>query len=264
MAKIKFDVSGVEDRPDFDKPIPRGTYRCKITDITSGESKSSGNPMLTVEYEVSERGDHKGRKLWDYIVLNDASAWKLKQLTTALGLKAKGTLDTDAALGERVLVRVKHETDDRDPDNIVVRSRVGSVNPLPEVDDDEEEEEDEEQEDDDDEGTTDDLTVDDLAEMDLDELKELIDEEELDIRVTKRSKAEAIRAKVAEALGLEEEEEEEDEDDEDGDEEEADYESMSAPELRTELKARGLPTKGRKAVLVERLEEDDQDGDEPF
>lgn len=263
MAKIKYNVSDVEARPDFDQPIPRGVYRCKITDITSGESKSSGNPMLTVEYEVSERGDHKGRKLWDYIVLNDASAWKLKQLTDALGLGSKGTLDTDAAVGERVLVRVKHETDDRDPDNVVVRGRVGSVNPLPEVDDDEEE--DEEPDEDEDEGTTDELTAEDLEEMDLDELKEIIEEEELDIRVTKRSKVAAVRAKVAEALGLEEEdEEEEDDEEEDGDEEEVDYSELSAPELRTELKARGLPTKGRKAVLVERLEEDDQDGNEPF
>ena len=112
-------------------------YRCKIVDCTEGQSKSSGKDMITVEYEIVS-GEYKGRKFWDYITLTDEAAWKLRQFVDALGRKDKGTLDTNAVIGERVLVRAKHETDDRDPDNIVVRAKVGSVSSIPEEEDEEE------------------------------------------------------------------------------------------------------------------------------
>lgn len=256
MAKIKYDVSDVEPGVDYDTPIPRGLYRCKVADVQSGESKSSGNPMLTVEYEIVERGDFKGRKLWDYIVLNDSSAWKLKQFTDALGLNGRGTLDTDEVVGDQVMVRVKHEADTRDPDNPVTRARVGNVAALP---DDSEEEEEEDTGDDDDDGAGAELTLGDLEGMDKDELEEIIEDEDLDVKFNSKTKVAVLRDRVAEALGLDEDEEEDEDDEDEGE----DYDGMSLKDLRAELKSRGLSTKGRKVVLVERLEEDDNDG-EPF
>lgn len=267
MAKVKYDVSDVEPGQDidFDTPIPKGLYKCKVSDITSGTSQSSGNPMLTVEYEVVQRGDWKGRKLWDYIVLTDEAAWKLRQFTDALGKRAKGTLDTDALVGEMVLVRVKHETDNR-PEVLeanagkpVVRGRVGNVAAIPDTDDEEPEDDDEADEPadgDDDE----DLTYEDLAEYDRDDMEALVEDEELDITFNKRTKDDVLRERIAEALELEPED-----DDDDEDEEEEAWADMSLADLRTEAKARGLSTKGPKAKLVARLEEDDEgDGNEPF
>src|SRR5262245_53973923 len=111
MAKVKYDVTNVEPGTDFDTPIPVAAYKMQISDATVGTSKASierGDPqeMITVEYEIVEDGEFKGRKVWDYIVLNDISQWKVRQLIDALGSKLKGTLDTDAIIGSRVLVRV--------------------------------------------------------------------------------------------------------------------------------------------------------------
>lgn len=279
MAKIKYDVSDVEPGVDYDTPIPRGVYRCKIADVTVGESKSSGNPMITVEYEVVEKGDWKGRKLWDYIVLNDASAWKLRQFTDAVGVKAKGELDTDKLVGEIVMIKVKHETDDRDPENPVVRARVGNVTGLPEDEDlddaDDEPEDDDESEPDDDDDTGDDADDEpeeltdraDLDEYDRDDLVALIDEEELEVEHTKRTKLAVLRDRVWEALDLDGSDDDDDEDDEDVPE----YEDMSIADLTAELKERGLSAttklKGgrKKKLFIQRLEKDDEDDDgEPF
>lgn len=275
MAKVKYNVSDVEERPDYDTPISRGVYKCKIADVTLGESKSSGRPMLTVEYEVVEKGEWKGRKLWDYIVLDDSSAWKLKQFTDALGLKAKGQLDTDDAIGEIVQIKVKHETDDRDPRNTVVRARVGNVTGLPEdgeedeeetdepEDEEEEEEEDEDDAEDGDEEEEGDLeSREDLDEYDREDLEALIEEEELEVKRTPKLKLATLRDRVWDALDLEEDDDDEEEDDE---EEQVDYSEMSVSDLKAELKTRDLPTKGVKKALVTRLKKDDQkNGNEPF
>jgi hypothetical protein len=223
---IKYDVSDVEPGTDFDSPVPRGVYRCKVSDATEGQSQASierGNPedMLTMEYEITQ-GEYKGRKLWDYIVLNDSSQWKLAQLITALGRRAKGSLKVEEIVGDRVQVKVRHETDNRDPENPIVRARVGPVLPVAgdngaEPDDDEEPE-----------ASADDdvdIAYDDLVEMDLDELKELIEEYELDVRVTKRSKVATVRDAVAEELELEPDEEPEDDDDE-GEQADLTYEDL--------------------------------------
>jgi hypothetical protein len=270
MAKVKYDVTDAPVGHDFDTPVPKGLYRCKINDVTEGESKSSGKPMLTVEYEITQKGDWKGRRLWDYIVLEDSSAWKLRQFVEALGLKAKGTLDTSAALGERLLVRVKHETDDRDPDNVVVRSRVGNVTAIPE-DTEEEEAEEEEPEDEEEEGEDEELTYEELEGYDRDELEELIEDEDLDVTFNKRTSDEKLLERVAEELDLEPEEEGEEEEGEE-EEPEEDYEDMTIADLTALLKERGLSTKTKqkgprkKALFIKRLEKDDEedDGEEPF
>lgn len=213
MGKVKYDVSDVEAGTDFDTPVPRGTYRCKITDCKESKSKQD-NDMISIEYEIMT-GEWKNRKLWDYIVLDDSSAWKLRQFTDALGKRAKGTLDTNAVIGERVLVRAKHETDDRDPDNLVTRARVGSVSALPDTDDDDEPDDDAE------EGADDEYTYDDIEGMDKDDLKQVVKDEDLGIRVTSKTKVENLRKKVLDALELEEPSEEDEEEEDEGEPEDS-------------------------------------------
>lgn len=258
MPKIKYDLRDVESSGGFETPPP-GLYRAKLAECNVKKSKA-GNDMLECVYELN-RGDHKGSRVWDYVVLNEASEWKLKQFLEAVGKiagkrSAKGAFDPDEFEDAEVQIRLKHETYNDEP-----RARVAAVLPLPEDDEDEEEiDADEgEGEDDGDEGAGEDYTYEDLEGMDLNDLKGVIEDEDLDIRVTKKSKVETVLAKVAEALELEPEEAD-DEDDED----DADYEDWSTDDLKAELKDRGLKTAGKKSVLVARLEKDDEEDEDPF
>ena len=113
-----------------------------------------------------------------------------------------------------------------------------------ESDDEDEEDEDEEEEE-----------VD-LDSLDRNELKALIKEQELDVKVLRKDDDDALREKVREALG-EDDEDEEDEDEEDDDDED-NYEEMSVGDLREECENRELETKGTKKQLVARLRKDDQ------
>jgi hypothetical protein len=269
MGKIKYNVKGVEPGQDFDTPIPVGMYVCKISDCKEGVSKTSGNQMVTVELEVIRGEDGKkwaGRKLWDYITFADSQAWKLSSFIHALSLKESGALDPRTLIGKKLNVKVKHETDDE----YGTRAKVRSLLPMngeteeedededePDVEPDEPEAEEDEDEDEDDE----DLTMEDLEGYDRDELEELIEANELDVSYNKRTSDETLKERIAEELGLTSEEEEEDDDDE----EDEDYNEWSVPDLKKELKSRGLSAAGTKKTLVKKLEKDDQgDSRRPF
>lgn len=259
MPIVKYDLRDVESSGGFETPPP-GLYRAKLVECNKKKSKAD-NDMLECVYELT-KGDFKGSKVWDYIVLGVEGfpERKLKQFLEAVehivGKRgAKGSFDPDEFEESEVQLRLKNETYDDEP-----RARVSAVLPLPEDDEDEEEIEDEDAADEDEEGDGEEYTYADLEEMDLADLKGVIDEEELGIRVTKKSKVETVLGKVAEALELEPDEEDEDEDEED----EESYEDMSPAELKTECKDRGLKATGKKAVLIARLEKDDEDDEDPF
>jgi hypothetical protein len=118
--------------------------------------------------------------------------------------------------------------------------------------DEDEEEGDEEEEDDEEEDDDEEI---DLSELDRTALKNLIKEQELDIKVLKSDTEDSLRNKIADALGSDGDEEE----DEDEDEEvEDNYDELDVKTLRQELKDRELDSAGRKNVLVARLRADDQ------
>jgi hypothetical protein len=259
MPKVKYDLRDVEAAGEGFETPPPGLYRAKLAECNMTQSKA-GNDMLECVYELT-RGDYKGSKVWDYIVIGVEGfpERKLRQFLEAVehitGKKnAKGSFDPDEFEDSEVQLRLKNETYEDEP-----RARVAAVLPLPEDDEDEEEIDAEGEEDDDDEeGAGEEYTYEELEGMDLKELKEVVDEEELEgIRVTKKSKQETVLAKVAEALELEPAEE-----DEDGDE--VEYEDMTPEELKAELNDRGLKTAGKKAVLIARLEKDDEEAENPF
>lgn len=203
MGILKFDMTDVEPGQDFDTPIPKGIYKMRINEIEDGESGRDGRPMLTVELEVIE-GDWKGRRLWDYVKYqDDTSQWKYRQLLEALQLvgesgKQTGQFDPNKYTGTVLVVKVKHENDDE----YGLQAKVGSLSPLPDAEQEEAAEEpeaeaetggEEEEE----------ITAASVREMDLEELKDLISEQEIEgIRVTKKSKAEKVQDKVIEALEL--------------------------------------------------------------
>jgi hypothetical protein len=284
VAKIKYDVSDVPETSN----APVGTYRAKIASAEDGESKSSGNPMTTVVFNLTHHADGKkvSEDYWPvrlYLMTEDERAYarrQIKEFVEALGMKAKGTLDTAKLAGKVVQLRLKADTDqdgEYQPRIAKVMALAAAEEAEPEDDEAEDvaepEEPETEEEEDDEEGV-------DLDELDRKQLKALIKEEGLEITVLKSMSDDDIRTAIADAFGGDDEEPEDDEEeegeepeDDDGEEEEEEgdnYDDLSLTDLKAEVKERELDTapfkglKGAKlkAAIVAALREDD--GDEPF
>lgn len=274
MAKIKYDVSNVEDIADRTQ-APVGLYRAKVVKAEAKKS-AKDNQMIEVQYRLTHDGAGKKLKeeygdVWDYPIIDHDHPFvkaRFKEFIGAFGLKSKGDLDTDKLVGKSVQVKLKSDTD-QDGE---YRPRVGKLMSLAqeEAPEEEVEESDTEEEDDDEEGI-------DLNDLSRAELKKLIKEEELEIKVLKSHSDDDIREAIAEAMGIEDEPEEEDEpeDDEEEEEEDADeeesedeeeegdnYDELSVADLKAELSERELKTNGAKKVLIARLRKDD--GDDSF
>ena len=94
--------------------VPDGDYPAYIfevkQDVTKG-GKAPGTPMLKVTYKLN---DTSNRRVFDNIVLNEASAWKFKQLCIAAGI-SDDRLGADAAIelselqGQPVVITVGHQ-----------------------------------------------------------------------------------------------------------------------------------------------------------
>jgi hypothetical protein len=272
VATVKYDVSNVEDIPER-TPAPVGIYRGKIVKAELKESKA-GNPMIECEWELTH--DAQGKKLkedyghlWDYPILGHDHPFvqnRLKDFINALGLKSKGAIDTDKLVGKSAQLKLKSDTD-QDGD---YRPRIGKIMPLSNDEDPGEEEEPEEAEEEaEDDEEEEELDLDSLSRT---ELKALIKEEELEIKVLRKHSDDDLRQLIAEAMAEEDEEEAEDEEEEEEDteaeesesaeDEDDGYDDMSVKDLKSELSERELPTNGPKAKLIERLRKDD--ADEPF
>lgn len=186
MAKVKYDVRGVESGGRNFKAPPPGVYTAKVHEVIERKS-SAGNPMLEVIYEIS-KGDYKGSRVWDYIVLAEEFGWKLRGFLEATGQvkpgnkrSEAGTLDTDKIAGTTVLIRTKNEMYEGEP-----KAKLSSVmapdgdepeeEPEPEEELDEKEEldepeEDDEEEDDEEEPEEDDEDEEDYSEWSVSDLK---------------------------------------------------------------------------------------------
>lgn len=85
MAKAMVDFSDA-DKGGARVRVKEGDYRVKCTDVKLGESKSSGNSMLTWTF-VGTEGKLKGKEIKDYTVLTKEAAWKLKKVFEAFGIE---------------------------------------------------------------------------------------------------------------------------------------------------------------------------------
>jgi len=258
---IKYgDVSKVES--DF-VHAPVGVYVAKVKKI---EQKLSKNKEDMVEVIFTLTKDAKGKKLtkaysdlYFYAPIDPTASWarRLKDLVTAFGLKAKGG-NLGAIEGKEAMVRLREDTD-LDGE---YRPNIGKVFPLAVAKDDDEDEEDVDTEEEEDDAEDEEEDEDDLDGLSRAELKALIKEEGLEVKVLKSMSDDDVREAITEARPddeEEDEEDEEDEDEEDDEEEEEDdqYDTLSLADLRAELKERQLDTKGKKAILVARLRTDD-------
>ena len=114
MAVVKYDVSNVESGGGGEQPQP-GLYAGKIASITPRTEKANGDPVRDLEV-VIDIGEEYAR-LWTYVKTPDdanyseaAHGWKLRELTDALKLQPKGSMDTAKQVGKKVNVKVVADT----------------------------------------------------------------------------------------------------------------------------------------------------------
>jgi hypothetical protein len=104
MPAIRMDMSKTSD---FSVVEP-GDYPAHIFDIKQTVTKGGnapGSPMLKVQYKL----DGGKGSVWDNVVLNEASAWKFKQLCVGAGIEQDrlgedAEIDTDELVGQPVIL----------------------------------------------------------------------------------------------------------------------------------------------------------------
>jgi len=103
-------------------PLPRGTYRCRITDGELVTSKS-GTPGYSLTFTVDD-GEHKSRRLWHTLWLTPAALPMTKRDLLKLGVTSLDMLDRPLPPGIVCDVKVALRVDD----DGVERNRVVSFN----------------------------------------------------------------------------------------------------------------------------------------
>lgn len=71
MPAFEFNADDVEPRSGFD-PLPAGKYKAVITESEEKQTKAGTGSYMQFTFEVID-GDHKGRKLWARLNLNNPS-----------------------------------------------------------------------------------------------------------------------------------------------------------------------------------------------
>lgn len=115
---LVFDLSDVKEDTGFEL-LPKGNYPAVVDELEFGDS-SSGNPMISVKYKVTE-GEFEGRVLFDYWVLRgngaDFGLAKLKKFLTRVMPQVDATqfnpavfAESGDAIGQELTVVVKIQT----------------------------------------------------------------------------------------------------------------------------------------------------------
>jgi hypothetical protein len=109
LAAIKYDVSDVEAGGGGEQPQPN-LYKGKIVSVKHREKNARGEACNDLEVVVDVGSEFS--RLWTYIQLdNQATKWKLREFTDAVGLAPKGTIDPAKLKGKPVTVKVAADTD---------------------------------------------------------------------------------------------------------------------------------------------------------
>lgn len=202
-----------------------GNYRPNVSKIMKlGAAPADDEDEDEDETEEAEDEEAEGEEEEETVDLDSLSRAEMKQFIK------------DNELGIRVLTKDDDDT---------LREKIKAA--LPEEEEEEEEEEESEEEEEEEEDTVD------LSELDRNELKAFIKENNLEVKVLKKDSDDDVRSKIAEALPDGDDEEEEEESDEDGD----NYDELSPDQLKQECKDRELSDKGKKSALIARLRKDD-------
>lgn len=228
--KMKVDFTGVGSY----QRVSEGIHRAKISEIQEKTSQG-GDQMLQVAFEVI-KGDDKGNKVFDSLVLTDKALWKFKSLLQVLNMKCEGkvAVDLDNMIGKVLDINVIHEEY-----NGVTRAKISEYTKANDskssVDDDDDEDED-----------------------DFDEENE--DEEE---EAPKSKKKSSTVKKTPAKKKSQPEPDEDEEDDWDEDEDEEEEEEKPAPKKKAAAKkpAAKKPAAKKKPAPAEEDDDDDDDDD---
>lgn len=142
MEVSQEDIEAAGKGGEFVLP-PVGYYVVDLTALEPGFSKGDdgeedkSRPYLKATYKITgvgrDDGDPEGvnyGNLWDYVVFS--VGWKKAEFLLAMGLDPTPgkpvKIKTEELVGKRVLVRIKHEKDNQDPDE--KRARIAKLLPY--------------------------------------------------------------------------------------------------------------------------------------
>lgn len=91
-------------------PLPRGNYRCRVTDGELVTSKG-GTPGYTLTFTVDD-GEHKGRKVWHTAWLTEAALPMSKRDLARVGVTSLDMLDRPLPAGFVCDVKLAVRADD--------------------------------------------------------------------------------------------------------------------------------------------------------
>lgn len=107
--KISVDFTNVKESSGFNpKRMEAGDYLAEIVSVTQDKSKA-GSPMLVFGFQLKE---HKSAVYPYYIVLDDKSLWKLRNILVALGKKApkgKANIDVERLVGSTLGIALEDD-----------------------------------------------------------------------------------------------------------------------------------------------------------
>lgn len=134
MAAVKYDVEDVESGGGGEEPQP-GSYPGKIVSVVHRKKKAQGNEVISDFEIVCDIGKEYVR-LWTYVKLPDdpnwskeSHGWKLRELTDALGLPPKGSIDPAKITKQQPAVLVKI-TSDTHRDSGEYRGKIKNLFPI--------------------------------------------------------------------------------------------------------------------------------------
>lgn len=262
MANIEIDFDAIKDGGSRTH-VAEGDYRAKIKAVVFKTSQS-GNPMLVWTIAGTE-GAFKNKEVTEYTALTQAAAFKLRDLWTAVtGRSPKGKVSRSnrdwlvaakKLVGEELGVTLGDDEYVNDKSKSFISSKIQDYMGVDDVGGSKKGADIEEE--DDDSGY-------DLSGLSRTELKALIKEHNLDIRVLRSMSDENLRDAVAAGLPDDEDEDDEDDDEDDG------LDEMSRVELKAHIKSAGLSIKVLKsmdddalrAAIREATSEDDDEDEE--
>jgi hypothetical protein len=126
MAQLRgFNANDVDPHKGFD-PIPSGVYTCAIVESTAKPTKNQKGQLLELVVEVLE-GPHKGRKVWDNLMLAHAESDKavevglsiLSAICRAVGVMQPRDTNELHCRPMRVTIGLKRREDSGDYQNII-------------------------------------------------------------------------------------------------------------------------------------------------
>jgi len=141
MVRTVVDFSNVEDQ-EFASLGP-GTYRTVIDKIEKKLGSQSGEPMVVVEYKVTE-GKQKNRRIMDFMSLSQKALWKMKQRLGEWGVSVKKqaySIDWEDFVGTPILVQLGEAR--QIPKTNIMADTIIATSPISETDESEPETEEE-------------------------------------------------------------------------------------------------------------------------